>query len=191
MTEEKKKKIEKEKEEVLTPEEPQEREAEEEKTEGWEEKAGEYLESWKRTQADFENYKKRIQSDRSELSAHLTQAVISDLIPILDNFHAAVTHVPEGEKGSPWVTGITYIEKQFEDVLRTYGVKLIEVNPGDPFDPSQHEAISSQQETENSKREETEGTPPVEVRGHIIDKVVQKGYRIGDKVVRAAKVTVR
>ncbi len=140
----------------------------------------------KRLQADFENYKKRQAKDNSEMSRFMIQGIVSDLVPILDNFHAAVTHVPENEKKSPWVTGITYIEKQFEDVLGNYGVKPLEVKPGDPFDPTRHEAV------EMKKADPSIDSGPAETsEGHVIEKVIQKGYMIGDKVVRAAKVIVK
>lgn len=149
----------------------------------WEEKANEYLTDLKRSQADFENYKKRMAAGQAELSAHLTRGIVTDLIPILDNFHAAITHVPKESEGSPWVTGITYIEKQFEDVLANYGVKPIDVKVGDAFDPTKHEALSHEEKTADEKKDET--------KGHTISKVVQKGYQIGDTIVRAAKVIVK
>lgn len=153
----------------------------------WKEKAAEYLNDLKRTQADFDNYKKRLAKDREELGQFMVKSVVSDLIPILDNFHQAVSHVPEAEKKSPWVTGITYIEKQFEDVLANYGVEPLKVKPGDPFDPTEHEALEH--------KAEAESPDPVEGKENnkklMIEKVIQKGYKLGDKVVRAAKVTVK
>lgn len=141
-------------------------------------KAAEYLDDLKRVQADFENYKKRVKNDERELYGHLSAQIASDLFPVLDNLHAAVGHVPAEAASSPWVTGITYIEKQFEDVLANYGVVPMTVNPGDAFDPTRHEALDHQ------AAEGTEATPLK------IEKVVQKGYQIKDKIVRPAKVIV-
>ncbi|MFA9261966.1 MAG: nucleotide exchange factor GrpE [Undibacterium sp.] len=149
----------------------------EEKSE-WQLKAEEYLNDLKRVQADFENYKKRVKNDERELYGHLTAQIVTELIPVLDNFHAATGHVPADAAGSPWVTGITYIEKQFEDVLGNYGVTPLDAKPGDAFDPTRHEAL-------DHKTTEGEGEKKL-----TIEKVIQKGYLIKDKLVRPAKVIV-
>ena len=128
--------------------------------------------------ADFENYKKRVANEEKELYGHLTSQIVTELIPVLDNFHAATEHVPADAAGSPWVTGITYIEKQFEDVLQNYGVEPLEVKPGDAFDPTHHEALD---------HKTVEGEESKELK---IEKVVQKGYQIKGKLVRPAKVIV-
>lgn len=138
--------------------------------------AEEYLDDLKRCRAEFENYKKRLAGEREQMTAFLTNGIISELIPILDNFNVAVAHVPEDQKNNPWVTGITYIEKQFEETLARYGVKVMEVKAGDVFDPTRHEAV---------EHHEKEGAEKL-----MIEKVVQKGYLMNDKVVRAAKVVV-
>lgn len=141
-------------------------------------KAAEYLDDLRRVQADFENYKKRVKNDERELYGHLSGQIVSELIPVLDNLHAAVEHVPAEAKESPWVTGITYIEKQFEDVLRNYGVEPLETKPGDAFDPTRHEALDHQ-------AKEGEDEKPLR-----IEKIVQKGYQIKGRIVRPAKVIV-
>ncbi len=133
--------------------------------------------------ADFENYKKRVKNDERELYGHLTAQIVNELIPVLDNFHAATGHVPADAAGSPWVTGITYIEKQFEDVLANYGVTPLDVKPGDAFDPTRHEALDHKAAA--MKEGELEGEKKL-----VIEKVVQKGYLIKDKLVRPAKVIV-
>ncbi len=157
----------------------------------WEKKSEEYLNDLRRLQADFENYKKRMMSEREDTMRFITTGIISDLVPILDNFNMAVAHVPEDKKGDPWVTGITYIEKQFEEVIAGYGVNVMDVKIGDTFDPMRHEAIGNEQGATNSEH----GTGNIEqgtedIKAHKIAKVMQKGYLMGDKVIRAAKVTV-
>lgn len=127
--------------------------------------------------ADFENYKKRQAAEAKEFSTHLAKSLVSDLIPVLTNLQAASEHVPADAAGSPWVMGITYIEKQFEDALKNYGVVPIEVKPGDTFNPLEHEAVD--QKTEAGKDSE-----------HKIEKVVQKGYKMGERVIKAARVIV-
>lgn len=137
----------------------------------------EYLNDLKRVQADFENYKKRQAAEAKEFSTHLAKSLVSDLIPVLTNLQAASDHVPADAKESPWVMGITYIEKQFEDALKNYGVVPIEAKPGDTFNPLEHEAVD--QKTEAGKDSE-----------HKIEKVVQKGYKMGERVIKAARVIV-
>lgn len=143
------------------------------------------LGGWKRCLADFDNYKKRQEASQKEMGQYLVERLLNDLVPVLDNFHAAASHVPEESKGDPWVTGIGYIEKQLEDTLAQHGVRVIDVKEGDPFDPSRHEALSDSS-IEGDERVEGE-----EKTGHVVAKVLQNGYMIGDKVVRAVKVSVR
>lgn len=141
----------------------------------------EYLSDLKRLQADFENYKKRQTEQQKELAGYLTEKLILDIIPVMDNFRMATEHVPEEAKESPWVTGIQYIEKQLEKVLSENGVTALEVKVGDPFDPSIMEAISSE-----AKEAENEG----EAKKQVVAKVIQNGFKIGERIIRAAKVTV-
>ena len=157
----------------------------EEKSE-WQVKAEEYLTDLKRTQADFENYKKRQAESQKELGGYLIEKLVLDIVPVLDNFRSATMHVPPEQKDSPWVVGIQYIEKQLEAVLVDNGVTPIDAEPGEAFDPNLHEAVSSE-----SDAVEAEGGEPVEPKGHKIAKVLQKGYKVGTKVVRPARVTVK
>ncbi len=133
-----------------------------------------YLEDLLRLQADFDNYKKRQTEAEKSLKDYLIQGLVLDLIPVLDNFNAATAHVPEEEKNSPWVVGIQYIEKQLADVLAERGVQALVPTIGETFDPSKHEALESE-----------EGTPE-----NTIAKVLQKGYQLGDRVIRPAKVAI-
>ena len=137
-------------------------------------KEEEYLNDLKRLQADFDNYKKRQAEAEKSLKGYLIEGLVLDLIPVLDNFHAATMHVPEDQKSSPWVVGIQYIEKQLETVLTENGVTLIEPTVGETFDPKFHEAIES-----------ISGEPT-----NSIYKVLQKGYQIGERVVRPSKVAI-
>ncbi|MFZ2299881.1 MAG: nucleotide exchange factor GrpE [Candidatus Moraniibacteriota bacterium] len=141
--------------------------------------AEEYLNDLKRCQAEFENYKKRQAAQQKELGGYLIEKLVLDIIPVLDNFRSATLHVPAEQKDSPWVVGIQYIEKQLESVLTDNGMRTIEVTEGEAFDPKIHEAVDSQQSTDNSQQEK-----------QVVAKVIQKGYRFGDRVIRPAKVTV-
>ncbi len=143
-----------------------------------------YLTDLKRLQADFDNYKKRQEVQQKELGGYLIEKLVLDIIPVLDNFRSATMHVPPEQKDSPWVVGIQYIEKQLETVLVDNGVTPIDAEPGEAFDPNLHEAVGTEEGGE------AEGSESVEEKGHKIAKVLQKGYKVGAKVVRAARVNV-
>lgn len=138
----------------------------------------EYLSDLKRLQADFENYKKRQAESQKELGGYLIEKLVLDIVPVLDNFRSATMHVPPEQKDSPWVVGIQYIEKQLETVLIENGVTMIEAEPGTLFDPSLHEAVDTEEGSEENSEQ------------HKIAKVLQKGYKVGGKVVRPARVSV-
>lgn len=138
-----------------------------------------------RVLADFENYKKRQQESQKELGGYLIEKLVLDIVPVLDNFRSATMHVPPEQKESPWVVGIQYIEKQLETVLVENGVTMIDAVPGEIFDPTIHEAVGT---------EEVKGPEPIEGQEnneqHKIAKVLQKGYKVGGKIVRPARVSV-
>ncbi len=148
------------------------------KKDEWQEKAEEYLNGWKRSQADFENYRKRQAEERKDLIAYGNMNLILDILPVIDNFYASTKHVPEDQKDSPWVTGIMHILKQLEQVLTDNGVSEIPVRIGDAFNPEIHEAIKDK---DDKKEEEFK---------NIIKKVVQKGYQIDSRIIRPVRVIV-
>lgn len=145
--------------------------------------AKEYLEredalaGWRRTLADFDNYKKRALEREREFNQYASEGVINEMLPVLDNFHAATEHIPEADQDNPWVTGIMYIQKQMDKVFEDNGVSEIEVNIGDEFNPETMEAMKDENE------EDKDGVKKVV-------KVSQKGYKIKDKIMRPAKVVV-
>ena len=141
-------------------------------------KAEEYLADLRRSQADFENYRKRQTETQKDLKGMLIEKLVLDIIPVLDNFRSATEHVPPEQRDSPWVTGIQYIEKQLETVLIDNGMQTIEVKVGDEFNTTIHEAISSEEAVADDSK------------GHTVAKVLQKGYRFGERVIRPAKVIV-
>ena len=152
-----------------------EKETKVEKTEDPAVLAEKYLDNWKRAVADFENYKKRQAESQKDIFQFANEGMIIQLLPVLDNFHASTDHIPEAQKNDAWVVGIMHIQKQLEKVLEDNGVSAIEAKAGDSFDPALHEAISSEQKKGLKNK---------------IAKVILKGYRIGEKVIRAVRVTV-
>ena len=153
------------------------------------------LDGWKRCQADFENYKKRQAEERKNLLQYGNADLILEILPVVDNFHASTDHIPENEKDSPWVVGIMHIQKQLEKVLEDNNVTEIKIKAGDKFDPEIMEAIAdanlpaspaggrTEYESTNEKIKEKS-------RECIVKKIVQKGYKINERVIRAARVVV-
>ncbi|MCX6763884.1 MAG: nucleotide exchange factor GrpE [Candidatus Moranbacteria bacterium] len=140
-----------------------------------------YLDSWKRCVADFENYKKRQSENLAEMIKYSNQGMILEILPVLDNFHASTDHIPEDQKDNAWVVGIMHIQKQLEKVLADNDVTEIETKVGDNFDPALHEAVQADtKETDKNTKE-----------NHQIKKVILKGYKMGEKVIRAARVIVK
>lgn len=130
-------------------------------------KAKEYLDGWQRTQADFTNIRKRDEEAKLEFLKYANQGLIEELIPVLDSFNIAMSH---GNKE------IEPVYKQFMSVLKARGLE--ELDPvGEAFDPRLHEAIGM---TPTDKKDEDQ---------KVIE-VMQKGYKLGDKIVRAAKVRI-
>lgn len=128
------------------------------------------LDSWKRCQADFENYKKDQAKNQEEFRKYAKMDVIEQILPVVDNFEASLAHVPAQSKENKWVEGVVYIKKQLEDVLRNNSIEEIEVQAGDKFDPTLHEAVAG--------------------KGEKIKKVLQKGYKVNGRILRAARVEV-
>lgn len=135
-------------------------------------KAAENLDGWQRSQAEFINYKNRVQRDREMDYASMKGDIIRKMLPVLDDLERSLAHRPEGDS---WADGMELIARKFRSVLETEGVKRMEAE-GQLFDPNYHEAISSE------PNEEVES-------GHIIE-VVQNGYMMGERVIRPAMVRV-
>jgi len=138
--------------------------------------AAEYLDGWQRARAELANARKRFEKERSEVGQFATGSLLRKILPVLDDLDRAMKTVPDDLRQHPWVDGVALIQRKFQTVLESEGVKPIEVKPGDPFDPTQHEAMTHE---ENEERKE----------GEIIAEV-QKGYRFGGEVLRPALVRV-
>jgi len=131
---------------------------------------------WRRTQADFENYRKRTEDSKKQWIEEANLELIVKILPVVDNFERANQYIPDNLKGHDWVKGVELIEKHLNDILVQIGLQKITVNPGDEFDPNIHEAVSCE---ENSQIKPD----------HIID-VAETGYKLGSQVIRPAKVRV-
>ena len=130
---------------------------------------------WQRARAEFANYKRRIERERSELFQRAALDTLKALLPIIDDFDRAFESVPEAFSEDPWLGGVSMIQRKFVSLLELYEVEAIDPT-GEAFDPNLHQAIGAEES------EEVES-------GHVIT-TLQKGYRAGDNVLRLALVKV-
>lgn len=133
-----------------------------------------YLDSLKRLQAEFENYRRRVQRETEQLRERASAEVMEDILPVLDNFERALRAAMEHDE-QLLGEGVELVYSQLRDVLGKRGLCEIEAE-GQPFDPTHHEAVLCRPSDEHE-----EGT---------VLEVLEKGYRVEDKVVRPAKVIV-
>ena len=137
--------------------------------------AEEYLMGWKRSQADYANLKRRVETDMKDLASFTNADLISKLLPVSENFRRAFKHIPKSEEKDDWVQGIKQVEKQLEDILKGEGLEKIEIL-GEEFDPAVCEAISF----ENSKNH----------KDNEVIEIIETGYKLKDKVLKTAKVKI-
>jgi len=137
--------------------------------------AAEYLDGWQRARAELSNAKKRMDRELAEARENANARLIARLLPVLDDFDRAVQTLPPHLLDLTWVEGILLIQRKLNLILEAEGVKPIEAE-GKPFDPIYHEAIG-----EEAGSDHPEGT---------VAAVVQKGYMLGERVLRPALVRV-
>lgn len=145
------------------------------KVDSLKEKCDEYLNGWKRAQADYQNLMKESAQQKAELIKNANQGLILELLPILDNFKIALNQIPEDEKDSPWVIGFSHIKKQMEDLLADYGIEHI-ATVGEKMNLDEHEAIETREE--EGKEDD------------VILEERKAGYKMNGKVIQVAKVIV-
>ena len=135
-------------------------------------KAEAAMAGWQRAQADFTNYKRRIEQEREESVKYANVNLILRILPVLDDFERAVASLPRELSGDAWVDGVKLISRKLRTILEAAGVSAIDA-VGEPFDPRVHEAVREAPGKEG-----------------IILQEAEKGYRFLDKVVRPSKVIV-
>jgi molecular chaperone GrpE len=127
--------------------------------------------------AEFENYKKRTSRERIELFKTAGQELMTSLLPIIDDFERALTHIEEDKETEELRKGVLLISQKFYNTLELKGLSKVETNAGDIFDAEIHEAITQIP------------APSKELKGKVID-CVEKGYKLGDKIIRYPKVVI-
>jgi molecular chaperone GrpE len=138
-------------------------------------KSAEYFEGWQRERADFLNYKKRIERDQIQSAQDSVGRIVKKYLPIIDDLERALKARPQHGEGHAWSEGIELIYKKLQGILESEGISEIKAE-GEQFDPTRHEALTQ----EPSSAHES---------GQIIE-VIQKGYLIGDRVLRPALVRI-
>lgn len=136
-------------------------------------KIAELENNWKRCAAELENYRKQVERERLDFAQYANAKALTALLPVLDNFQRANAHLPADLKDNEWVKGIAGVESQLAATLENLGLQKLEVKIGDSVNPNQHEVIAM-----------GEGES-----GKIID-ILEDGYELHGKILRAAKVRV-
>jgi molecular chaperone GrpE len=137
--------------------------------------AEEYLKLAQRTQADFVNYRRRVEEERAQQAQAATQHLILKLLGVLDDFERARAGATPQDLESAWGKGVELVERNLRGILAAEGVERIAAEDAE-FNPWEHEAVSSV-------------PAPGTKEGHVLQ-VVRAGYRKGDRVIRPAQVVV-
>jgi molecular chaperone GrpE len=126
--------------------------------------------------AEFENYKKRTTKERIELFSTAGQELMTSLLPVMDDFDRANQEIIKNKEDEIY-KGVSLIQNKLFDTLKSKGLKVIEVNKGDSFNADDHEAVTQIPASSD------------DLKGKIID-VIEKGYKLGEKVIRYPKVII-
>jgi molecular chaperone GrpE len=139
-------------------------------------KAAEYMDAKLRAQAEFSNYKKRVNRDREQFQKDAVGRVIRNYLPVLDDLDRALKDKPQNGAGETWAEGIELIYRKMVTLLENDGITPIEAEVGQEFNPNMHEAIARVPGTDHDS-------------DAIID-VMQIGYMIGERVLRPTRVAI-
>jgi molecular chaperone GrpE len=138
--------------------------------------AAENLDGWQRSRAEFSNYKRRVEAERTELVASAGAEALKRVLPAVDDFERALQTLPADLKEHPWISGVLLVQRKLNSALEQSGVTPIAVKPGDDFDPNFHEAVT---------HEESDQVASEQIIGEV-----QRGYKLGDRVLRPTMVRV-
>lgn len=139
------------------------------------EEAARNLEGWQRTQAEFANARKRMEKQRADAYMDANMELVRKLLPIVDDMERALQSAPAQIQSDGWFSGLALVGRKFGSVLESLQVEPIPAL-GQPFDPHIHEAIGQD--------------PSSDYESGIISREMQKGYRLGDRVIRPSLVYV-
>ncbi len=138
-------------------------------------KADENLDGWQRAQAEFSNYKKRQEKEQTAQRDRLAGDILKRYLEVVDDLDRALAKRPQDGAGAEWASGMDLIYRKMLAILESEGVTVMQAE-GEHFDPNRHEAISQEESPEHES-------------GQIIE-VLQKGYLLGERVLRPARVRI-
>jgi molecular chaperone GrpE len=136
------------------------------------EKAEKFLANWQRSEADFSNYRKRAEQEKYDIISFANSGLILAILPVLDDIDRAIDSLSPEQEHLNWAEGFKLIQKKLQSVLEAQGLTEIDAQ-GKPFDPNFHEAIAH-----------------IEGEEGVVLSVMQKGYKLKDKVLRPSMVSV-
>jgi len=127
--------------------------------------------------AEFENYKRRTAKERIELFKTASEDVMISMLPVLDDFERAMSHIEDDKEAEELRKGVVLIYQKLLTTLEQKGLSAIKISQGDVFNADEHEAVTQIP------------APSKDLKGKIID-VIEKGYKLGDKIIRFPKVVI-
>ncbi len=139
-----------------------------------ESQADEYLNGWKRAQADYQNLQKETAKAREDFSQFANESLLRECITLVDYFDYAFRNLPDTAEKSEWLTGIQHIYKELMQILERHGVTIMQT-VGQQFDPQRHEAMEEVQSNGKS--------------GTVVEEL-QKGFLLNNKILRPARVKI-
>jgi len=146
------------------------------KQEELEQQLAELTADLQRTRADFENYRKRVELEKTAARNAGQASAILKLLPVIDNIERAIAHQPAELADNKWAQGVTNLVKNLEKALEGLNLKRIEASPGTVFDPELHEAIQFDEDAEGEHE--------------VIAEELQAGYTLNGQPIRHAMVKV-
>lgn len=138
--------------------------------------AADYLLALQRERAEFQNFKRRTAEERDRESGLANDLLLFKVLILADDFDRAIEARPTSPESASWVEGVEAIDRKLRQLLESEGLRPIEVTPGMPFDPREHEALVNVPGTEFPE-------------GSIVSEL-QRGYRIRDRILRPARVAI-
>ena len=138
--------------------------------------SAEYLDSLQRERASFANYRRRVDQENLQIYDIALGDLVRIFLPVVDDLERALKQKPDIPEVDPWYQGIELTLQKLYKTLESKGVQKLEVNPGDQFDPSIHEAVSHEDHPDFSD-------------GQVVE-VLQNGYKLKDRIIRPALVRV-
>lgn len=126
--------------------------------------------------AEFENYKRRTSKERIEMFKTASQDVVTAMLPVLDDFDRALNEINKA-KDKNLLKGVELIHNKLKEALKNKGLEAMDIKQGETFDPEIHEAITQV------------SAPSDKLKGKIVD-VLERGYKLGDRIIRFPKVVI-